>query len=247
MGAGLLYQPSYLGILPMYILFLALTPILLWQFQSDHVWEVLGGSCALWLISGFVFHLLKNPFGVNFGGFNPLAYQFVYTAGMALGMGKVKIGSLSPGVHRLLIDSCTALTALFLFLRYEYAFVPAFKAQFDATMPFVSVVRLGPLRLLNFAAFSIVLVWFLERMQISVAKNVVTRWLTLLGQHSLPVFAWSVMVTYAAEAILPQYPSTLWRIDDLVIAIASLHIPVMLSLAHARYFEKNRQILRATA
>jgi hypothetical protein len=41
-GSFLLYEPGYLGILPMYCFFLLLTPVVLWQFQRG----IRGMSCA---------------------------------------------------------------------------------------------------------------------------------------------------------------------------------------------------------
>ena len=64
-GAAMLYEPGYLGILPMYCLFLLLTPVLLWHFQKGRLPYVCFLSVLLWIISELMIRLPDNPEGVD--------------------------------------------------------------------------------------------------------------------------------------------------------------------------------------
>src|SRR5262245_22817571 len=65
-GSFLLYEPGYLGILPMYCFFLLLTPVVLWLFQGGHSRYVIGASAAVWIAAGLALRAPDNPHGVDF-------------------------------------------------------------------------------------------------------------------------------------------------------------------------------------
>jgi hypothetical protein len=88
-----------------------------------------------------------------------------------------------------------------------------------------SVVQLGPLRLLNFAAFAFLLLLAVRRYRRRERTAAAVRWLALIGEHSLPVFAWSILTTYAAVALLPSSPNGLIGFAGALVAVASLTIP----------------------
>jgi hypothetical protein len=230
MGASLLYQPAYLDILPMYCFFLILTPVLLWRLQKGHVGRVLSCSCALGLLTGLAFHLPRNALGVNFGASSPLTQQFVFVVGMVLGVKQVRLGSFSPFVRTLLITTCIALSVLFLLLRWEYALVPAFRSLVDH----LSRRQLAPLRFLNFAAFGVSITWIVEKTSLLKARNFFSRSLIMLGQHSLVVFVWSIMITYAAMMVFPYRASGHWRRAELILAITSLFVVAWIIEARSR-------------
>jgi hypothetical protein len=221
MGASLLYQPAYLDILPMYCFFLILTPLLLWQLQEGPSWRVLSCSGALALLAGLAVHLPRNPLGLNFGASSPFTQQFVFVVGMTLSVKRVRLGGFRPFVRRLLVTACVSLTFLFLVIRWCYALVPPFRAVVDRLSLF-GAPALGPLRFLSFAAFVVAVTWALEKSNSIKAKNMFSRNLVMLGQHSLVVFGWSIMITFAATMLFPNIPSRHWRSAELGLALASL-------------------------
>ena len=162
-GATLLYEPWYLGILPIYILFLLLTPIVLLQFDKGNVRRVLALSALLWVVSGLLIHLPSNPSGVDFGPYNPLAYQLVFISGLAFGTRLLSIERLSHVMRRRLVAAAAVVTALCLILRLQYAFGGPLNHLVDKIAPAFSAYELGPLRLLNFAAFGVVFYWASQR------------------------------------------------------------------------------------
>jgi hypothetical protein len=155
MGAALLYQPYYLGILPMYLIFLIFTPLILRQVQTGHSKRVVLWSAALWVFSGLTIRVPTNATGLNFG-FNPLTYQILFVIGVVIGDRQWRLESLTPYARRLLVVSSLALTALFFVLRLSYALFPAVESLIEAHLrQLLSMPQMGPLRLLNFAAFAV--------------------------------------------------------------------------------------------
>jgi len=227
-GATLLYEPWYLGILPIYILFLVLTPIVLLQFDKGNVRRVLALSALLWVVSGLLIHLPSNPSGVDFGPYNPLAYQFVFISGLTFGTRLLSIERLSHVMRQRLVAAAAVVTALCLILRLQYAFGGPLNHLVDKIAPAFSAYELGPLRLLNFAAFGVVFYWASQRFGGDRVRSHSYSWLAFIGRHSLPVFAWSILGTYAAIALLPRHLSVGLGFLAVILLVASLTIPAQL-------------------
>jgi hypothetical protein len=227
-GSVLLYEPGYLGILPMYCFFLLLTPIVLWQFQRGNLRYVLGASALLWMTAGLALKAPENPRGVDFGAFNPLSYQFLFVIGLAFGTGQVSIARLSPHARKVLFGTCAGIAATAFALRQEYAFHGPFANVLNRLVDWFSAVELGPLRALSFAAFGVSLYWICRKIQWTDVHSTTFRWLAFVGRHSLPVFAWSILVTYAAVALFPDGQDEALRLLGVVTAVASLSIPAVI-------------------
>jgi hypothetical protein len=236
-GSFLLYEPGYLGILPMYCFFLALTPLALWQFRRGNLRYVLGLSIAIWICSGLMIKLPQNPQGVDFGSFNPLGYQVLFLLGLAFGAGHLSVERLSPATRKWLLRSCVVVAAVFFFLRQQYAAGGPLNPLLDRLGEAFSSYALGPLRLLSFAAFALILYALSRDIDWANVESPVFRWLAFVGRHSLPVFAWSILATYAAVALLPIHADVGLRSLGVVVAVASLTIP-----AYVHAMVKRREI-----
>ena len=205
-GSFLLYEPGYLGILPMYCFFLLLTPLVLWQFRRGNVLYVLGLSIALWISSGLMIRLPEDPQGVDFGAFNPLGYQVLFIAGLAFGTGHLSLERLSSATRRWLLGTCAAIAAVCFLLRQQYAVDGPFNPLLNRLGDWFSSYELGPLRVLSFAAFALVLYALSREVEWASVETPAFRWLAFIGRHSLPVFAWSILATYIAVALFPPHP-----------------------------------------
>ena len=86
-GLALNALPNYLDILPLYIVLLALFPIVYFGMRRG-VWGVLALSATFWLAANVDHHLnLPNAAAVDDGWyFNPFAWQFLFVIGAALAM-----------------------------------------------------------------------------------------------------------------------------------------------------------------
>jgi hypothetical protein len=224
-GATLLYEPWYLGILPIYILFLASTPIVLVQFDKGNARRVLALSALVWVASGLLIHLPSNPSGVDLGPYNPLAYQFVFISGLAFGTRQLSIERLSFATRRRLVAVAGVVTALCLVLRLQYAFGGTLNHLLNKFRPAFSAYELGPLRLLNFAAFGLIVYWASQRFRSDQIHARAYSWLAFIGRHSLPVFAWSILGTYAVIAFLPLHLRLGVGLFAVVLLTASLTVP----------------------
>ena len=89
--------PNYLDILPLYILLLALFPVIHYGMQRG-VWGVLALSATFWLAANVDYQLnLPNAAAVDDGWyFNPFAWQFLFVIGAALSLALRPGGGLLP-------------------------------------------------------------------------------------------------------------------------------------------------------
>ena len=246
LSATLLYEPDHFGLLPMYLLFLLLTPIVLRQFGKGNVAPVLAVSAAIWLASGLMVRLPQHRSGVDFGAFNPIGYQFLFVVGLAFGANQLNIERLRPVVRKWLIGSSVVLATAFFALRLQYAWGGPLDGLVDDASSLYSELQLGPLRLLNFAAFGFVLYWICRNVSWNDVDLRAFRWLAFLGRHSLPVFAWSILMTYALIALFPPTPSRTLGVITIVLATASLTIPAQLRAMISRRQRKQRRSLGRT-
>lgn len=93
---GLGLQPTYLDILPLYMLFMPLIPVALWVLTRGQTAMYFGGLAALWLVAaaGVDARLLDACWPVlgpvvhyvrPMGDFNPLSYAALFYVGLYLG------------------------------------------------------------------------------------------------------------------------------------------------------------------
>jgi hypothetical protein len=102
------------------------------------------------------------------------------------------------------------------------------------------------LRLLNFAAIAY-LIWSLPKtLDQKLGRSALCRGLAFIGKHSLPVFAWSVLITYGAITLQHRWQLLPGALQVLlaVMAATSLVIPAWL---HQQYCGWQRAPRNATA
>jgi hypothetical protein len=204
------------------------TPIVLLQFDKGNVRRVLALSLLIWVVSGLLIHLPSNPSGIDFGPYNPLAYQLVFISGLAFGTRQLSVERLSRVRRQRLLATAAVVTVLCFVLRSEYALGGPLNQIVDKIGPAFSAYELGPLRLLNFAAFGVLLYWASQRFNGAAVHSLSYSWLAFVGRHSLPVFSWSILGTYAAIALLPPHLSLARGFLAIGLLVASLTIPAQL-------------------
>jgi hypothetical protein len=185
----LVYRPPLLDIIPLYIIFLVLSPAVI--FAATRVkWKwILGGSLALWLGAqlglreacyGFLAQYVGLRIPLNeMGAFNLWAWQLVWVLGMWCGVRWSKNDlPIAEWARRTWIPAAFVSAAL-LILRY----MQLFGLDLGRSATFVDKWHLGALRLINFAAVAMLLIRFR-----AVVKPLAIRPLVLMGQSSLQVF-----------------------------------------------------------
>lgn len=219
--AFLIHQPIFFDILPMYMVFIALTPLLLRLLKQGNFGQVLVTSICFWLIAqtGLISYALQTiewkleaaGYAIKFGSFNVFAWQLIYVSGLIIGYlaatGKFDVATVRS-LPKVAI-ACLALLFVGLsvfqnfLLHHPAAFEPAVE-RFAATH---SKANFTIFFIASFLAYGLLLVWlyvagpFSAKRPVAVAsrwlrKLLNSRPLTLLGQHSIQVFSYHLVVVY---------------------------------------------------
>ncbi|WP_182083957.1 OpgC domain-containing protein [Aureimonas sp. ME7] len=225
--ATLGHQLAYLNILPMYSVLLLMVPAMLAIVRRFGLPGLLLVSGALWALCGmWRFNLPNHP---NPGGwqFNPFAWQFIFAIGLAAGLAKAGGRALVAYSRPLYVAASAYLALSLVFVAFslwgwERALpLPDLLRDFDktyATLP----------RLLHVLA----LVYVFAHAPAHSPLQRVGRFnpFTLLGRHSLPVFATGTVLSLAFQmARLNREPSL--ALDTALIALGiALHFALALFL-----------------
>lgn len=211
-AALLEYRPSLLDILPMYIVFMIVTPLAR-RVARRWSWDpVIYTSFAIWAaaqcgLRGWVYRQ-GDPFGLKVpenstGAFDLYAWQLLWMVGLALGSlyaDALYESHTDDGHNResgfppFLMKLSWMAALVFLVLRYsplDQWINPALYGWL------IDKWHLGPVRVINFAALTILLVRFGAR----IASLPFMKPLALLGQASLEVFCVHVLCCLGGDAL----------------------------------------------
>jgi hypothetical protein len=204
-SALLIYCPPLLDILPMYVIFLFLTPVAL-SMSVRYGWKwILAGSASLWLAAQFglreslhslVVHVthLQIPLQET-GAFNLFAWQGVWIAGLWLGARSMEGEMPLARVPGYAIGVCGAICAFFFEVRHGWMGPHLTQQSLGIE---VDKWQIGPLRLINLATCLVVCYW-LRRYLVRLIDR--EPFLTL-GKASLQVFCAHLFFVFAALALL---------------------------------------------
>ncbi len=203
----LLYCPPLLDILPMYVTFLFLTPMILSAAARLGWKRVLFASGCVWvfaqfglrdLVHGWIVHLthLQIPLQET-GAFNLFAWQAVWTAGLWIGSRSAihkPVFGRAPGWAAAL-STCACL--FFIGVRYGWLGSHLTQQALDIQL---DKWQIGPLRVLNLVTFSVVLYGL---------RKYLLRWVAIepfltLGKASLQVFCTHVVFVFIGLALLAR-------------------------------------------
>ncbi len=232
-AALLEYRPSLLDILPMYIVFMLLTPL---ARKIAHEWSwdpVVAISVAVWAAAQFgLRHWLYTRgtfFGLGVpenstGAFDLYGWQLLWMAGLALGSiyadrvdGEVQsTGSESElRIPRWLLRLSFVVAAVFLILRYS----PTDRWVNPVVYGWlIDKWHLGAARVINFSALGILLVRFGER----IAALPFIKPLASLGQASIEVFSVHVLFCVGAHALSADADPLLPGWEQVILLIVTI-------------------------
>lgn len=216
----LLYQPPLLDVLPMYILFLAITPFVL-QASRRFGWSnVLGLSIALWVFAqfggqmqlhGVFLSALPVPPDAR-GAFDWLAWQLVWIGGLWLGSARAV--RITQPLFAAAIAVCSA------FFLWRHGVLDRWLSP-DIAGPWLDKWHLGPLRVINVIALLVVG----QRVVLPLLASLRLNGLQLLGRGSLEAFAAHLVVCILSLNLIinEQTPlSTVQQIAIVAIAFAAM-------------------------
>lgn len=200
----LIYRPPLLDILPMYILFLLLTPAVLWAGRRWGWRTVLLPSLLLWTAAQFGFRSVAYagfirlthtdiPFSA-LGAFDLYAWQLLWIAGLWVGSGRPEVVKLPP-YPKLALGLSIVIATCLLIVRHTHWWDIWNAAPL---VPLIDKWHLGPLRILNFTAIVILF---------AAIQPATVKWLgrgpaVLLGRASLEVFCAHLLICFAALALV---------------------------------------------
>jgi hypothetical protein len=201
----LLYCPPLLDILPMYVTFLAFTPVVLTAAVRFGWKWILFASCTVWLLAQFglrdlvhngIVHVTHLPIPLQeAGAFNLFAWQMVWTVGMWLGARSAVASAPSDRVPGWLAAFSAAVCVFFIGVRFAW-FGPHLTAQtLDVHL---DKWHIGPLRVINLVAFTLLAYWARRY----VLKVVAIEPFLTLGRASLRVFCAHIVFVFAGLTML---------------------------------------------
>ncbi|CAN7501075.1 OpgC domain-containing protein [Phenylobacterium sp. LjRoot225] len=254
-SATLISASMHMGILPMYIYFFMATPLFLMAFKRGYIAPVVIVSLSLWIfaqtgmletiqraLEAFVAHYgVKMKFSIFF---NIFGWQVLFTMGLFVGYrlanGKLNLDWLKqPQWTFAAYIGMATIVALGIFDRiiFNELISPGFSAAFLAR---TDRGVFADIYFVAFLADLFVVTWLLVaginspvrliRGAARVVHSVFShKALVFLGQHSLQVFAFHMLVVYGIDiAFKGRPPAPLLANGLLILCVLSLYIPAWL-------------------
>jgi hypothetical protein len=198
------YQPQFLDILPIYMIFLGVLPLLLLLLRSWLPLPLLI-SGALYLLTwrfGWQPHSYPDDDGWFF---NPLAWQFLFVIGATAGYAPYSRQSLpinSAWLGKLSVGIAIAIGIISVSWTIHSAY-EAFPALLQRELsPLVEdKAGLAPLRLISFLALAIASAHIVPR-DSRLLRGPVAQWIIRCGQHSLQIFCLGILLSVLGYIVL---------------------------------------------
>jgi hypothetical protein len=187
----LIYCPPLLDILPMYVIFLLITPFLL-AIAARRGWKgILLASGSFWLLAQFglrarVHHVVVHVTNLHIplqdtGSFNLFAWQMVWVSGLCIGAASAQEGRSFRRPPRILYQVSALICIFFIGVRHNWLGNHLTQQTLGLQL---DKWQLAPLRVVNLIAFACVIYW---------SRKLLTRLFLIepfimLGKASLQVF-----------------------------------------------------------
>jgi hypothetical protein len=218
------YKPVNLDVLPLYITLVLASPLILWCLTRRPNLTLLASVVLYVAARWFDWNLASYPPGTTWY-FNPFAWQlmFVFAAWCGVG-GADKLAFLIRSRVALTIAAAWIVFAFLIVMTWHVAFLESLvpKWMIKAIYP-IDKTDLDMLRFTHFLALALVVARYLPRHWAPLHSKWL-RPLILCGQHSLPIFCFSVFLSFAAHWILMQYTRGVW--EQLLVSAAGILIMV---------------------
>jgi len=195
---ALRYVPNYFDILPMYLVIMLWIPGILAVARVHRSLALVLPVCvyaAMWV---FGLEFMADPVGSRPWFFNPFGWQLLFFVGFSFGTGWLKC----PARRHELIGLSLMIVLLSLPLSPEPGLRPTpFLMDLHAALaPWLEKTRFGPLRLLHFLALA-----YLASILLADRERWLARWparaIVRMGQHSLPIFLISMVLSYVGGMV----------------------------------------------
>jgi hypothetical protein len=201
----LIYCPPLLDILPMYVIFLLMSPFVLYVAMKRGWTVVVSGSLLVWLGAQFGLRVFVHNIVVKVthlpiplqetGAFDLFSWQWIWISGMWIGARSADGHNPLSRIRGGWVVLCGALCLFFIGVRHHWLGSHLTVEAFGYTL---DKWRIGPLRMVNLVACAGVVYWLRGPL-----KKLVSRepFLTL-GAASMEVFCTHLLFVFVGLALL---------------------------------------------
>lgn len=230
----LTYVPNYFDILPMYMVLLALLPLMLAAERLHRLLPFLLIG-LLWLAAQAGVNLPAEPWSNRPWFFNPLGWQLCFFTGFFLMRGTIPVPPRKSWLVMLAL-AMVHLTIPFAWGRFQ-EWVPPFRDAAGEILFLTEKTRFGLLRMVHFLALAY-LAYLAAGPGGVRLKGIFVRVLTVVGQQSLAVFVTGMVVAQIIGLYLDQAGRT-----ALPLLVANLSgFTVLIAAAYlVRWFKKQEK------
>jgi hypothetical protein len=239
----LLYCPPLLDILPMYVLFLLLTPFILY-FALQRGWKlVVLTSFSIWVLAQFGLRILMHDLVVGIthlqiplqetGAFDLFSWQWIWIAGLWIGARADQGKNPLQHIRGRWLVLCAVLCLFFIALRHEWLGPHITPQAFGYSL---DKWRIGPLRMINLVACAGVVYWLRNPLKRLVAREP----FTTLGAASMEVFCTHLLFVFVGLALLYQEVPQLHGIYAIVLLACTFAALLFVATRQVRRKQKER-------
>ena len=230
----LTYVPNFFDILPMYLVILALVPVIM-ALGRLSPWLVAAFVATLWVLAAArVLDLPAEPWSDRTWFFNPFSWQLVFFTGFAFMIGWLKPPPVSRGLVWLAV-AIVAVTIPFAYFRILGA-VPELAAAnhaLDSTGILINKTQFGLFRYIHFLALAY-LAWLAagEGGRRLTGGPAWTRFVAIVrnvGQQSLAVFLSGLVLARISGMVLDAIGGS--KIATAIVTLAGCGILIVISYA----------------
>ena len=221
------YKPVNLDVLPLYITLVFAAPFIMWCLVRRPNLTLLGSIVFFILSRWFDWNISSYPPGTTWY-FNPFCWQLLFVFAAWCGLGE--IANYSKWVWSktaLTIAAAWILFAFVIVMTWHSAFLESLipKWMIKAIYP-IDKTDLDMLRFTHFLALATFVTLLISR-KWKPLNSIWLRPMILCGQHSLPIFCISVLLSFSAHWILTQYTKGAW--EQLAVSAAGILIMVVIA------------------
>lgn len=225
----LVNQPNYFDILPLYIIFMLLLPVLIMAYRKGLGGAVVSISIILWIFSKELnttillplFSFVFSSFKLQLGYFNLFAWQLLFVGGSTLGF-MLQNKTLRWQHPALTVIAVIIATGLF---AAHYGVFSDYGIQRWMLSSYADKPELGWLRTLNITVWVYLIAVIIQRHPNALHIKA----LSYIGRHSLRVFSWQVVIVYLSAPLLHNLRLESYYTLLIIAFAATLWIAALLS------------------
>ncbi|WP_031496306.1 OpgC domain-containing protein [Bryobacter aggregatus] len=235
--ALLIPSAPLLDILSMYVFLIFLAPLLLRLFHTGWSVIALGTSFTVWAYAQFGYSLLLPPFT---GIFDLASWQFLFVIALYVGFRQATHPFRRPEHPKrlnLILFGC--LIACFLLRHASFFSIQGLAATIPAW--WVDKTKVGPLVIANLLLW-VSFLWLVPEPLQRLAKQ--GRVFVAMGQNSLLVFAWHILLFYLFLSMFPNLGQFSTQSQAIVVCFAAVCLVFPFSLTVNYWFPLHQRSKR---